>query len=193
VPAKEKLDRGVADRADAIAFADALTVILCQEAGTVGLPVQVHVGLIWSAGGPTRIPEIMDLTPLFHICPRTTFVIFHGGYPRTDDLAHVAATMSNVRAEFNWVPFWSGMDFARLIGKWIDMVPNDRILYGTDAGGFVVSSTHDVITREGLAEALSLRIQRGYLSRRVALEIAANILRNNAIGTYPLDLGAYHP
>ncbi len=185
---KAGLDLGYATRQDALAFSDALAVVTCDVAGQVGLPVQIHVGLIWSASGPTRIPEIMDLTPLFYRCAETTFVVFHGGFPRSDDLAHVAATMSNVRAEFNWVPYWAGADFAHLIGRWIDMIPNDRILYGTDAGGFPVTPTHDWLTREALAVAFAERIQRGLLSRRLAREIAAGILRNNAIDTYALDL-----
>jgi len=188
--AKERIDRGQGSKADSIVVADALAVIASQAAGVVGLPMQIHVGLIWSASGPTRIPEIMELTPLFDACRETTFVIFHGAYPRTDDLAHVAATVSNVRAEFNWVPFWAGLDFVRLIGKWIDMIPADRLLYGTDSGGFS-AVVHDMITRAALAEALGLRIQQGYLSSRTALEVAANILRNNSIETYCLGLPLY--
>ena len=89
-----------------------------------------------------------------------------------------------------WVPFWSGLDFPRFIGKWIDMIPNDRILYGTDGSGFA-GAAHDLVTREGLAEALTERVQRGYLSRKLALEIAARMLRNNAIATYCLDRPEY--
>jgi hypothetical protein len=115
--AMRRMDRGVGGKADSIVVADALSVITSQAAGMVGLPMQIHVGLIWSASGPTRIPEIMELTPLFHAWRETTFVIFHGAYPRTDDLAHVAATMANVRAEFNLVPYWAGLDFSHLVGK----------------------------------------------------------------------------
>ena len=191
--AKDRVDLGIGDERDAIVLADAVEVITAQAAGIVGLPVQIHVGLIWSAmGGATRIPEVMELGPLFYACPETTFVVLHGGYPRTDDLAHLTATMTNVRAEFNWVPFWAGMDFPHIIGKWIDMIPNDRVLYGTDASGFV-PAVHDKLTRDGLASALEHRVERGYLSKRVALEVAAKILRNNSIVTYELDLPEYCP
>jgi predicted TIM-barrel fold metal-dependent hydrolase len=189
--AKERIGRGMGSKADRIVVADALAVITSQAAGLVGLPMQIHVGLIWSASGPARIPEIMELAPLFEACRETTFVIFHGAYPRTDDLAHVAATVTNVRAELNWVPFWSGLDFPHMIGKWIDMIPNDRILYGTDGGGFSAVA-HDMVTREALAEALDKRVRQGYLSSRIALEIAANILRNNSVETYGLGLPPYH-
>lgn len=189
--AKSRLDRGAPDPGDAIIVADALAVITAQQAGEVGLPQQIHVGLIWSArDGPTRVPEIGALTPLFYACPQTIFVIFHAGYPRTDDLAYLATTVSNVRAEFNWAPFWAGLDFPQMIGKWIDMIPNDRMLYGTDASGWAAPA-HDMITREGLAEALEARISRGYLSRSLAREVAANILRNNAIAVYGLNLPRY--
>lgn len=171
---------------------DGLTILCARAAGAAGLPVQIHVGLLWSANrGPTRIPEVMDLTPLIHACPDTTFVLFHAAYPRTDDLAHVTATMSNVRAEFNWAPFWAGLDFPNMIGRWIDMIPNDRILYGTDSAGFVMSA-HDRVAREGLAAALDERVRRGLLSKCLALDIAANILRNNAIDTYGLNLPRHH-
>jgi len=182
---RAKFDAGTEQIGDAIAVTDALTVVAAKAAGEVGLPLQIHVGLIWSASGPTRIPEIMDLTPLFYHCPRTVFVVLHGGYPRTDDLAYVAATMTNVRAELNWVPNWAGLSFSDVMGRWIDMIPCDRILYGSDAGG-LTSCAHDMVTRRALAEALEARIQRGLLSTRMALEIAEHVLRINAIATYPL-------
>ena len=167
-------------------------LLIAEAAGEVGLPIQIHVGLIWTArNGPTRLPNICELTPVFYAYPKTTFVIFHGGYPYTDQLAYIAATMSNVRAEFNWVPFWSGMDFANMIGNWIDMIPNDRILYGTDGDGLVCVA-HDMVTRTGLAQALQLRIEDGNLSKTLALQLAANILRNNAIDAYSLDLPKYN-
>ncbi|MDO8685824.1 MAG: amidohydrolase family protein, partial [Clostridiales bacterium] len=185
--AKQKLDSCKGDNYDRIILQDALAVMCVEAAGIAGIPVQIHVGLIWTANGPTRIPEIKELIPLFYNFSDTTFVILHGGYPRTDDLAYIAATMTNVRAEFNWVPLWVGKDFPGFMSRWIDMIPNDRILYGTDGSGFM-TVVHDMVTREGLAEALELRINKGYLSEHIALQIAANILRNNAIDTYKLDL-----
>lgn len=51
--------------------------------------------------------------------------------------------------------------------------------------------THDMVTREGLAQALEVRVSRGGLSKPAALQIAANLLRNNAIDVYSLSLPKY--
>ena len=96
----------------------------------------------------------------------------------------------NVRAELNWMPYWAGERFAEVIGQWIDMIPNDRMLYGTDSAG-LSCLTHDMVTREGLAQALEVRVSRGGLSKPAALQIAANLLRNNAIDVYSLSLPKY--
>ena len=185
--AKERIDAGKGDRNDERIVQDAGAILAAEVCGELNLPVQIHVGPLWTAMGPTRLCEVMDLTPLFHVCPKTTFVVLHGAYPRTEDLAVVAATVSNVRAEMNWVAYIAGLDFPNVLGTWIDIIPNDRIIYGTDGGG-LYCAVHDMLTREALAEALEARIQRGFLSERIALEIAVKILRNNAIDTYGLDL-----
>ena len=185
--AKARIDAGKGDEKDEWIVQDAGTILGAEVGGEFGLPVQIHVAPLWTARGPTRLCEIMDLTPLFYACPNTTFIVLHGAYPRTEDLADVTATMSNVRAELNWVAFLAGLDYPNLLGKWIDGMPNDRILYGTDGGG-LYCALHDMLTREALAEALELRIRKGFLSERIALEIAAKILRNNAIDTYRMDL-----
>lgn len=88
------------------------------------------------------------------------------------------------------MPYWAGERFAEVIGQWIDMIPNDRMLYGTDSAG-LSCLTHDMVTREGLAQALEVRVSRGGLSKPAALQIAANLLRNNAIDVYSLSLPKY--
>ncbi|NLD45145.1 MAG: hypothetical protein GX657_16820, partial [Chloroflexi bacterium] len=82
--------------------------------------------------------------------------------------------------------------FRDVIGRWIDMIPCDRILYGSDAGG-LTACVHDAITRQGLAEALEERVERGLFSRRMALEIADAVLCSNSIATYGLQLSAASP
>ena len=187
---KKRLDAGKGDKQDSVIVEDALSVLCARAAGREGIPVQIHAGLIWTAWGPTRIPLVKELSPFIYSVPETTFVLFHGGFPHPDDLAHLAATMTNVRAELNWMPYWAGERFAEVIGQWIDMIPNDRMLYGTDSAG-LSCLTHDMVTREGLAQALEVRVSRGGLSKPAALQIAANLLRNNAIDVYSLSLPKY--
>lgn len=184
---KIKLDKGVGDKQDRIIVEDALMFLTAKIAGMLGLPVQIHTGLIWTCKGPSRIPNVMDLTPLFYECPETKFILLHGAYPQVNEIAHLAATVSNVYAELSWVPFWAGIDFPRILGTWIDMIPNNKLLYGSDAGG-LISLTHDRLTREALSMVFTSRINQGYYSKALALETGKNILRDNAIHVYNLTV-----
>lgn len=161
-------------------FEDFIFWHLVKLAARYELPFQIHTG-------DARIQDSnpLLLVDLIAANPKTRFVLFHGGYPWVGETAAIALKHRNVWIDSVWLPTLSSTMARRAYGEWLDTLPADRILWGSDvqtAEGVYGAAD---LTRRCLAEALAEKVDRGELHLKHAQRIGRLVLRENALALFP--------
>jgi Amidohydrolase len=144
------------------------------------IPIQIHTGFGW---GPINLPEVsvLNLWPVFKKTEHwdVKYCIFHGSYPYISEMGYTAAVFKNVFLDFNCLASLSPHVMKRALSEWIDIVPMDKIMCGSDN---VMEWIHAAAGahRRMLAEVLSEKIQRDYMDYEVAINVGKKILHDNA-------------
>jgi uncharacterized protein len=73
----------------------------------------------------------------------------------------------------------------RALHEWLEIVPADHILWGSDSIHAEGIYGATVVTRRCLAEVLAEKVIRGDITEPQAEKIGRMIMRENAIGLYP--------
>ena len=154
---------------------------LCAE---LGLPVQIHTGFGWRSGEPLRLENanVMHLVPLFEAPDfrGVRFLIFHGSWPYTAEMAYLAAAYENVYLDFNCLVYLSRDLSERTLSEWLDIVPLHKIMTGTDSPMLEVWMAAARETRKVLTRVLARKVLDGLYSEEMALDAARAILNLNA-------------
>lgn len=167
-------------RKDVIAFEDFMIGHLADRAAEHDLPFQFHTGTPFS--GPVADgDDCCDLlTDLVRAHPDTTFVLMHGSFPFTRQLADLAKRFPNVVVDISWLPMLSQAAAESAVAEFVTLVPHEKIVWGGDCvfaeetvGAFRVGV-------ESLASGLARLIDRAWITRSGALEIAQRIMGRNA-------------
>ena len=167
---------------------------IAREAGRLGLAVHFHsmpgCGDYFMQRGAN--PLLMEAAFNDPTLRKTNFVIIHGGWPYTKEVAglfqhpNVYADFSN--ADLELYP----RALADMLRDWLESYP-EKILFGTDAstgppeldweqGGWLAAHT----ARRALGAALTGMMNDGEISRERAIELARMVLRENAVKLYGL-------
>lgn len=173
---------------------DYLFHYVANECGRLGLAVHLHTmagaGSYFDVEGanPMRLQSVLNDPDL----RRTTFVMVHGGWPFTRE---IAALLAKPNA---WLDF-SAQDLlltsATLAGtlrEWLEYLP-EKVMFGTDAYPYSdelgweesawIASRNG---RQALAVALTAMMRDGEIERARASELARLVLRDNARALYRL-------
>ncbi len=159
-----------------------------RKAIELDLPIQIHTGLLaWNT------VVLMDCNPaalnrVFMRYPGCRFILFHGGYPFADETGVLAKAFPNVFLDFCWFPWVSITLFKRYLRSWLDLVPNNKLMWGGDAHRAECVHGHWLVTRRAIVEVLSEKITGGFLKYNDAKRILRGLLRNNAIHALKLGL-----
>ena len=176
------------------ALQDFLFFYIARECGRLGLAVHIHC--IDGAGGFYRQsgsnPLLMETAFNDLSLRKTNFVVVHGGYPYTKEMA---ALMSkpNVYADFSAQTFLTyPRELSDTLRNWLETYP-DKILFGTDAFTFgaavdwgEVAWLSNTSARQALALALTGMMNDGEIDRPRAMELARMVLHDNAAKLYGL-------
>jgi len=161
-------------------FEDFIFWHIVKLAARYDLPFQIHTG-------DARIQDSnpMLLVDLIDANPQTKFVLFHGGYPWVGETGAIAMKHRNVWIDSVWLPTLSYTMCRRAYQEWLDALPSDRIMWGSD-----VQTPEGVygaadLTRRCLADALAEKVDRGELRFEHAQRIGRQILRENALRLFP--------
>ena len=161
-------------------FEDFVFWQFCELSAKYDMPFQIHTGLAFDRSNPMHLENVI----VAH--PNTTFILFHGGYPWMGETGMLLMRYpKNVWIDSNWLPIVSYSAAKRAYHEWLDVVPSNRIMWGTDtlhAEGLYGAA---VTTRQCLAEVLAERVDRGDVSEENAKRIAQQILRENALEAFP--------
>jgi len=162
------------------AFEDFVFWHLCELSAKHELPFQIHTGVALERSNPLHLENVIAANP------KTTFILFHGGFPWIGETGMMLMRFpKNVWIDSNWLPTVSYTVAKRAYHEWLDVVPSNRIMWGTDtlhAEGLYGAA---VFTRECLAEVLAERIDRGEVSEEDAQRIGRQVLRENALEAFP--------
>jgi predicted TIM-barrel fold metal-dependent hydrolase len=167
---------------------------IARAAGRNNLAIQIHVletfGGFYSPRGSS--PHLLE--PAFNdsTLRGTTFVIVHGGWPRTDETMALLGK-PNVYADISMIDdILSPTVLAGVLRQWLGEWP-EKVLFGTDAfdggveqGWEQVAWVGTTTARRALGIALTGMMNDGEISRARAEQLARMVLRENAIRLYGL-------
>lgn len=162
-------------------FEDFIMWRLVELSARYDLPFQIHTGH-GELGGSSP----MMLLDLIAANPKTKFILFHGGFPWIGETgAIVVRHGSHVWVDSVWLPTLSYTMAKRAFHEWLEVMPSDRIMWGSDCrhaeGIYGATET----TRACLAEVLTEKVQNGDLTEEFALKIGKQIMRDNALKLFP--------
>jgi predicted TIM-barrel fold metal-dependent hydrolase len=100
------------------------------------LPVQFHTGfgdsdLRLSGSNPLLLEDLLHTEQ----GTAATVVLIHGGFPWTEELGYLALSRPNVYAELSLSNLFAPLTLADRIMRLLDLVPVDRLMFGTDGHG----------------------------------------------------------
>ena len=184
------------DAAEQKLLEDYLFNAIAGIAGAQQLVVQVHTGIgdgpyfDNSHANPALLEAVLNARPL----RKTSFVLLHGGWPY-HEVAQAMTDKPNTWTDFSAQTFYLGThQLAEVLRDWLSWHP-EKVLFGTDAYSDTDSPLTDweekefLMTgteRRALAIALTAMLQNGEITRERALEIARQVLRDNAMKLYGL-------
>ena len=166
-------------------FEDFIMWRLVELSAKYDLPFQIHTGLARIQGS-----NPMLLVDLIEANPKTKFILFHGGLPWIDEtgaivLTELSSHAGNVWLDSVFVPSVSYEMAKRAYREWLDLMPSNRIMWGSDqitAEG-IYGATE--FTRRCLTEVLADKVIQGDLRVSDARRIGKQILRDNALTMFP--------
>ena len=185
---------GVPSPAEYKTLQDYLFAYIARESGRLGMAIHIHVANGGGGHYDQRGSEPLLLTWAFNDASlrNTSFVVIHGGYPRTFDTLSLTSK-PNVYADMSMWAFMEGPRAqAARIRPWLSTWP-EKLLYGTDASpsdasvgweetGWVASQ----LARQALAIALTDMMADGEIDRPRAEALARMVLHDNAARLYHL-------
>jgi len=161
-------------------FEDFMFWHITQLGAKHNLPFQIHTGQARIQGS-----NPMLLVDLIAANPKTKFILFHGGFPWVGESAVIAQRYRNVWLDSCWLPTLSYSMARRAYQEWLDAIPADRIMWGSDCVHPEGTYGATVLTRRCVAEALAEKVVRGEVRIEHAEAIGRKIMRENALKLFP--------
>lgn len=161
-------------------FEDFIMWRLVELSAKYDMPFQIHTGQAKIQGSnPMLLVELIEANP------KTKFVLFHGGFPWVGETGVIAMRFRNVWIDSVWLPTLSYTMAKRAYQEWLEAVPSNRIMWGSDTGTAEGIYGATEFTRRCLAEALAEKVIRGELREDDAMRIGRQIMRENAMELFP--------
>ncbi len=160
---------------------------IIRQAIKYDLPIQIHTGYLAGNGNVLDNGQPVKLNNLFLKYPDAKFVLFHGGFPWTDEFAALGKMFPNVYLDIVWLPQISREKAVRALDVMFDCVPYNKFFWGGDCGLIEESTGSLEFAKDVVSEVLANRVERNLLTEEVALEIVDRIFRENAIEVFKLE------
>lgn len=171
----QKAMRASASAEDIRHFQDYLFDQICRIAAALSMPVQIHTGL-----GLMKGSNAMCLQPAIERNPDTTFLLMHGSYPWTADIAGLTHSYTNVWADLCWLPIISPTAARRLMHELIDVCDADRVVWGCDTWTSEESYGARLAFLDTLTHVLTERMEDGLMQESDARRYAKAVMYDNA-------------
>jgi len=161
---------------------------IIKKAINYNLPIQIHTGYLAGDGGNhLENSHPLKLNNLFTKYRDAKFILFHGGYPWTSEFISMGKMFPHVYLDLVWLPQISREKAVLAFDEMLDCVPYNKIFWGGDCA-FIEEATGSLeFGKSVVAETLSKRIERGFLTEDVAFDIVRRIFRENALEVFKLE------
>ncbi len=160
---------------------------IIQRSIEYNLPVQIHTGYLASNRNTLENGRPTKLNNLFMKYPEAKFVLFHGGFPWTGEVAALGKMFPNVYVDLVWLPQISREEAIQSLDVILDCLPYNKIFWGGDCRMIEESAGSLEFGKDVVAEVLARRVQRGLMTEKLALEITERIFRTNAVEVFRLE------
>ncbi len=171
-----------ATKTEIINFQNYLFNEICILAAKLNIPLQCHTGL-----GLLDKTNALNLLSMINSNPETRFVLFHGSFPWTDDLAGLLHACPNVYCDICWLPLLSPTTAEDMLHQAIEIATADKVCWGCDTWTSEESYGAKLAMQSVLANVMAQKIKRGYLNIDDAKIIIKNILYANPKSLYGFD------
>ena len=168
---------------------DYLACFAIRSCAKIGLPIQIHAafgdapGLLWKNATPVNLEKFFADPSFFH----PTIILLHGGMPEYFLAGWYASTYANVYLDFSWLSMFSDNVLIKCLNEWLDFVPYNKLLFGTDAWS---PELFWAATNEGrriVTKVLSYKLQEKKYTLKQCEDVATALLRDNAMSVYNLN------
>jgi hypothetical protein len=159
---------------------------IIEQSIKLNLPIQIHTGDFSGNNNLHDYGQPMKLLNLFIKYPKARFILFHGGYPWTSEYVAIGKNFSNVYLDLVWLPQLSKTVAVRTLHEMLDMVPYNKFMWGGDVGNITDAVGSLELGKEVVATVLSERVEKGWMTQELALDIARSIFHDNAIELFGL-------
>ncbi len=160
---------------------------IVQQSVEMDLPIQIHTGYLAGNNSQLDNGQPMKLLNILLKYPRARFSLFHGGYPWTGDFAALGKNFTNVHLDLVWLPQLSKTEAISSLHEILDAVPYNKIMWGGDVSWIDDTIGSLELAKEVVATVLSERVDRGWMTMDVALDIARCIFSDNAVDFFRLN------
>jgi glucuronate isomerase len=157
-----------------------------QKATNEGMVVQIHTGTFARNGAIINNGNPEQLNNLFLEYPNTKFSLFHFSYPYTNQVFCLAKMFPNVVLNFCWVPMISENFAKKSFNEFLDLIPYNKIMWGGDSYRVEEAYGGSCLFRKVISAVLSERVKQKSINKEMAIQIAQDILFNNAREYYSL-------
>jgi predicted TIM-barrel fold metal-dependent hydrolase len=159
-----------------------------RTAGEMKLVVQIHTGCQTNWG---HIPDSnpLHLLNVIRDNPNVRFDLFHAGYPYAREIGMLGKHYPNVWLNMCWTYVITMAGSRRFLDEWIDLVPGHRLLgFGSDVGTPDFIYAHLLMARECIADVLTRKVERDFLSEEAAFSLCRRMLLENPCELYGIPL-----
>ena len=169
------------------ALQDHMIFYAAELAREMKLIFQIHTG-VQSNWGNVPESDPLLLIPLLRAFPKVRFDLFHAGYPYSRMLGMLGKHYPNVWLNMAWMYVISMAASRQVLSEWIDLVPGYRILgFGSDVHFPEMIYGHLEMARSCVADVLTAKVKRDFLSEEEALSLARRMFRDNGVEFYGLS------
>ena len=162
-------------------FQDYIFYEICKLASELNVPIQCHTGL-----GCLEKTNALNMLNIIKENPETKFVLFHGGFPWSDDILGLLHACQNIYPDICWLPLLSPTAAEHMLHQLIEVGTAEKVCWGCDTWTSEESYGARLALNDVLASVLSKKIEKGYFSMNDAECIIENILYNNPKSIYKI-------
>lgn len=189
---KKLAGRALSD-ADEKALQDHLFWYVVDKATQLNLPVKMHTGYYSEVNAMPLSRLIKNPGSAADLCyferaKETRFVFFHICYPYYEPMIALAKQYSNAYIDMCWAWIMNPVAAKDFLKKFLLCAPTNKIFtFGGDFRPVEPVLGHAIMTRRGIALALSELVEEGWLSLDDAMELTDPIMHQNARRVFNLS------
>ncbi|WP_265523425.1 amidohydrolase family protein [Oerskovia flava] len=169
------------------ALADHLAYFIAEWAVSAAMPMQIHTGfghtepgLRISTANPLLLEEFLGDPALNTL----QVILIHGGFPYSSYLTALAQMHGNVHLDFSWMPYLHHHATVRVLEEWLELLPADRVMFGTDTGSPELHVSATARSRAALDTVLHAGVTDRLWTVRQATWLADRVLHRNLRAVY---------